>query len=140
MRIRRLVCGGLLAGTLLTGERPLAEEPGRRSGRPGPPREAIEACSGQQEGANCSFTIDGNQLTGTCRAGPAGLPAACFPRGGPPGPHRGPPPEAVQACSGMKEGEACAVTLDGNTLDGVCRSGPEGGSLACLPTKPPSPR
>lgn len=49
------------------------------------------------------------------------------------GPPRGPPPEALQACSGLSEGAACAFTHRDRNLTGTCRTGPEGGALACAP-------
>ena len=136
MKARSMLTLALLAGCALMGSDGVkAEDP--QGPPPGPPREALEACSGQAEGASCSFTQGGSSLAGTCRHGPAGLPAACLPAGGPP---HGPPPEALEACSGMEEGAPCAVTLGGNTLDGVCRSGPHGEARACFPSKrPPAP-
>jgi hypothetical protein len=44
----------------------------------GPLPEALQACSGLEQGAPCNFTRDGNQVTGTCRSRP-GKPAACRP-------------------------------------------------------------
>lgn len=49
------------------------------------------------------------------------------------GPPRGPPPEALQACSGLSEGAACAFTHREHELTGTCRTGPQGGALACAP-------
>ena len=49
------------------------------------------------------------------------------------GPPRGPPPEALQACNGLSEGAACAFTHRDRNLTGTCRTGPEGGALACAP-------
>ena len=135
MKARSILTLALLAGcALMSSDGVRAEDP--EGPPPGPPREAIEACSGQADGASCSFTMGGRSLAGTCRQGPSGLPAACAPAGGPP--HE-PPPEAVAACSGIAEGAQCAVTLGGNTLDGVCRSGPHGEARACFPNKMPPP-
>jgi hypothetical protein len=50
----------------------------------GPPPEAIAACNGIEEGAQCAVTLGGNTLDGTCRSGPAGEPRACFPKNRPP--------------------------------------------------------
>lgn len=65
--------------------------PGRDGGdRPhGPPPEAFEACLDLAEDDACSFAgRDGEELAGTCIAGPRDdLPLACRPDG-----HRGPPP------------------------------------------------
>jgi hypothetical protein len=109
--------------------------PGR--GR-GVPREAIEACNGKAAGDACSLTIHDRTITGTCRA-PAGPGAgsgsdaalACLPDRPP-----GPPPAAVDACSGKAEGDACSVSDGDHAFDGTCRKGPDGnGPLACAPAR-----
>lgn len=52
--------------------------------------------------------------------------------GGRGGPRGGPPPEAFAACEGLAAGDACTVDLGGSSVDGTCRSGPDGqGALAC---------
>jgi hypothetical protein len=54
---------------------------------------------------------------------------------------KSPPPEAVAACSGKKDGAACSFTLNETRVTGVCHPGPEGG-MACRPnrgTRPPPP-
>ncbi|MFO0582889.1 MAG: hypothetical protein U0229_11480 [Anaeromyxobacter sp.] len=109
---------------------------------PGPPRqpppEAIQACSGKAASDACQVSFGGRTESGTCFAYD-GTTLACRPAHGPGG-HRGPPPEAVEACKGVAEGEACAVTLGGNTLDGTCAKGPDGaGALACRPSRMPPP-
>lgn len=49
-----------------------------------------------------------------------------------------PPPEALQACSGLADGASCAVTWsDGSQMAGVCRPGPQGEPAACMPPRPP---
>ena len=54
---------------------------GQNNGRRGPPPEAIEACSGQSEGASCSFTgRNDEQLSGTCFT-PGDNELACKPDG-----------------------------------------------------------
>lgn len=67
---------------------------------------------------------------GAARRGPHGHP------GGHP---HGPPQEALDACSGLAESDACTVSLGEHTLQGTCRasSGPDGGALACAPKGPP---
>ena len=108
---------------------------GAAGGPPGgPPAEALQACASLAVGATCSFTVDGRQLSGTCRTGPNGEAAACMPDH----PH-GPPPEAFQACSGLQEGAGCTVTLGQGQMEGTCRAGPDGGPLACAPSQA-SPR
>ncbi len=67
-------------------------DPGSGSSAPPPggegpdqaPQEAIEACSGQSEGAFCSFQAPVGQITGICRNIQEQL--ACVPEGGPPSP------------------------------------------------------
>jgi hypothetical protein len=50
----------------------------------------------------------------------------------------GPSPEMVEACNGSAAGDACTVTLKGQTLDGTCRPGPTSEApLACFPKGPP---
>lgn len=99
-----------------------------------PPPEALAACSGQSEGASCSFSIGDKALTGTCKAPPDGSAAlACKP---PHPPHRGPPPEALAACASSTAGASCSVTFNGQTLSGTCVAGPGGEALACLPPRP----
>jgi hypothetical protein len=106
---------------------------------PAPPAEALQACASAQVGATCSFTArDGRQLSGICRSGPQGQAAACIPphRG-----HHGPPPEALEACSGAQSDASCTFTLpDGFQMTGICRAGPDGAALACAPSEPPPRR
>lgn len=97
---------------------------------PAPPPGAIAACSGRAAQDACQVALGGQAEAGTCATLADGT-LACRPSSPPP--QHGPPPEAVQACAGCAEGEACAVTLDGDTLDGVCEGAP-GGGLACRPT------
>ena len=108
-------------------------QPSDPAGRPpGPPQEALQACSGKSDGASCAFSgRDGRQLGGTCRAGPQGEPPACMPA------HPPPPPEVLQACSGLPEGTSSTVTHGDRTLSGTCRAGPTGEALACAPAGPP---
>jgi len=47
-----------------------------------PPQEAIAACTGQSEGATCSFQSPRGQINGTCISVQEQL--ACVPKGGPP--------------------------------------------------------
>ncbi len=105
-------------------------------GSGGPPAESLQACSGQQENASCSFTVDGRSITGTCRSGPRGETLACVP----PHPPHGPPPEMFQACSGLQEGASCTVVFAGSEIAGTCRTGPDGASVACAPSQPPPQR
>jgi hypothetical protein len=48
-------------------------------------------------------------------------------------PH-GPPPEAINACSGKAAGAECSFTgHHGKTMTGTCKTGHEGSTLACHP-------
>ena len=46
---------------------------------------------------------------------------------------RGPPPEAIEACSGASEGQECVVETPHGTLEGTCRQMPDAEELACVP-------
>ena len=48
-------------------------------------------------------------------------------------PHHGPPPEALAACQGKQDGEACSVTLRDQQIQGQCRTGPDNQRSACIP-------
>jgi hypothetical protein len=50
---------------------------------------------------------------------------------------RGPPPEALQACSGLQENATCSVTFGDHTMTGTCHSGPQGEAAACMPSGGP---
>lgn len=106
----------------------------------GPPQEALAACSGLSAGAACGFTHRGQNLTGTCRAGPNGEAPACMPAhmGRGPGGPRTPPPEALAACASASEGASCTVNFNGQSMTGTCRAPPDGSSttLACAPPHP----
>lgn len=109
---------------------------GRGPGGPGgprtPPAEAVAACTGQSDGASCSFSLGDRALTGVCKAPPDGSSTtlACAPPH-----HRGPPPEALAACASSSAGASCSVAFQGQTLNGTCVAGPEGQALACLPPR-----
>ncbi len=62
------------------------QQPGGQPQGPGgsPPTEAVDACSGQSEGATCQFTTPHGEITGTCAQIEQQL--ACVPEGGPPPP------------------------------------------------------
>lgn len=53
-----------------------------------------------------------------------------------PGDHQ-PPPEAFEACVSHSAGQACSVSIDGHTLNGTCRTTPDGAQLVCAPEAPP---
>jgi len=102
-----------------------------------PPPEALQACASLAEGAACTFSLGDQSVSGTCRTGPHGEAAACMPAQPP---HHGPPPEAFEACNGLSEGQTCTVSFQGGSMSGACRSGPDGGALACAPNGPPPAR
>jgi hypothetical protein len=53
--------------------------------------------------------------------------------------HRGPPPEALAACSGKKVDDTCSfATPRRGTIEGTCKA-PEGKPLACRPARRPPP-
>jgi hypothetical protein len=49
------------------------------------------------------------------------------------------PPAMVDACKGHAEASACAFTMAGKTIQGVCSPLPEG-TLACRPGGAPRPK
>jgi hypothetical protein len=103
---------------------------------PAPPQEAVDACAGRESGAACTFQHDGHSVAGSCRAVPGGGTVACAPQHW----YRGPPPEALEACQGRQEGATCQFTAPrGETIAGVCRSGPRGEPAACAPKDAPPP-
>ncbi|MDX1386986.1 MAG: hypothetical protein R3257_05305 [bacterium] len=57
-------------------------------------------------------------------------PAFSYPGGGQDH-RRGPPPEAISACEGAGENEACAFEAPHGTVEGTCRSIRE--QMACAP-------
>jgi len=136
MKTKLWLAGGAVALALSGSARA-----GEDGGPPAPPAEALQACASIQVGATCSFTSpDGRQVSGTCRNGPRGETAACMPDGLHHG-HRGPPPEALQACNGAQADASCSFTLpDGFQVSGTCRAGPDGTGLACAPSRPPPQR
>lgn len=127
---------GLAAGGLASADP--GGPPGRGGPRPPgpPPPEALQACSGAQAGAACTFQHDGHTVTGVCRPGPRGEPAACMPDRPPP-----PPRESVEACAGQQVGASCAFTFEGRQSTGICRPGPGGRAeaIACAPDGAPPP-
>jgi hypothetical protein len=116
--------------SLLTAPLALAQAPAPLT----PPQEAVDACAGREAGASCSFEHDGHTVGGRCRAVPGGTTLACAARFG----HLHPPPEALEACRNQQEGATCQFTSPrGDTIAGVCRTGPQGEPAACLPKNPP---
>jgi hypothetical protein len=100
-----------------------------------PPQEAFDACAGSTAGDTCAFSIDGHDITGTCKNGPDGTgELACAPDRPPP------PPESIDACASSAAGDTCAFSIDGHDITGTCKNGPDGaGPLGCAPDQPPPP-
>ena len=116
--------------------------PGR--GHRGPPQEAFDACKSLAVDAACTVKFGDRSVTGTCSKGPGdNTTLACKPAnmGPPPGRgHRGPPPQAIDACKSLAESAACVVTFGDRSINGTCRKGPDGsGLLACAPANMPPP-
>jgi hypothetical protein len=105
----------------------------------GPPPEAVSACASLRTGDACIVTFEARTMEGICRAGPERSQVACAPKDMPPRPHHGPPPEAVSACASLRTGDACIVTFEARTMEGICRAGPEGSQVACAPKDMPPP-
>jgi hypothetical protein len=108
--------------------------PGRGRHR-GPPAEALEACSGSAEGAACTFEGPEGSVSGTCVSPPRIEGLVCAPEGMGPGRgrHRGPPAEAIEACSGSAEGAACTFEGPEGEVSGTCVSPPRIEGLVCAP-------
>jgi hypothetical protein len=68
----------------------IAQPSGGGQPAPRPSAEALAACKALSAGANCSFTSQKGQETGTCFTPSADKPLACRPaNGGPPGQGQG---------------------------------------------------
>jgi hypothetical protein len=129
-------------GTTSTSNLTAADDLGDADGWPGPPEEALAACSGLAAEADCSFTSprDGSAVDGTCHARrdnasqlvcrPNDWPARGERGEGP----RGPSEEALAACAGIETGTECSFEAPFGTVNGTCRTRPDGsGEVACRP-------
>ncbi|MBW8772956.1 MAG: hypothetical protein JF590_06680, partial [Gemmatimonadetes bacterium] len=90
----------LLAASLFTLALPFAaayaDHPQGHHGPHGPPPQAaFDACAKAKAGDACSVTIHDHTLTGVCGPMPDSSALVCRPDHPP-----GPPPEALEACSG----------------------------------------
>lgn len=103
----------------------------------------IEACANLSVGDACTLIgPSGESHAGLCRASADGTSVACAPsrpapRGDRPRPPA-PPTEAVDACSALVVGDACALPPRGDagaSLVGICSNGPDGTGdvIACAP-------
>ena len=105
--------------------------------RRGPPAEAYAACSAKSQGDTCSVQLRDHDVSGVCA--PDGEQKLFCRPDRPPEGRRTPPPQALAACSGKKDGETCAVTMPGGSMrSGVCIAG-RGDETACM-AEPPPPR
>ncbi len=67
--------------------------------------------------------------------------ASARPGPGDDGGRRGPPPEAIDACEGMKANDPCNFTgRHDDTIEGTCLAPPDGDQLACVPEGGPPER
>lgn len=132
---KRKIAIAVLGLTMTLGVVGLASAQDRE--RRGPPPEALAACEDKSEGDACSVEFRGRTIEGTCKSGPSDDDAlACMPEGGR---RPGPPPEAMEACEGLDEGDACEVEMHDHTVAGVCREGRgDDEGLICLPDRPPA--
>lgn len=130
----------------------------------GPPPEAVQACASLEGGTACGFTMNGQNLIGTCVTRRDGSGLVCHPAGMGPGgqchggcrgdagvcpgecggPHGGyggmggPPPAALAACEGKTASTACRFAApDGKNIDGTCLNRPRTGELVCHPKDAP---
>jgi hypothetical protein len=114
---------------------------GRGRGRRGPPPQAIEACASSAQGASCSFEGFRGNVQGSCIDHPRVDGLVCAPEGrrGPWGKrpgrrgHRGPPPQAVEACADAAEGATCSFNGFRGNVEGTCIDHPRVGGLVCAP-------
>ncbi len=128
-----------LTGSLIALAAPLAlaappAESAQGGHPPGPPPEAIAACSGKTEGTKVTITLpDGRALAATCHLH-NGVMAA----------RPAPPAEAVEACVGKLEGDPVSFTAPGGrkvtatcrVIDGVLAAAPVGGPPGGAPAAP----
>ena len=96
----------------------------------GPPPEAFKACEGKTAGSALQIEgPNGEMLNGTCEEDRNGKLAfrPDRPEGDARGEHRGPPPEAYQACAGKSAGNTAQfVNPRGDMVSGTCEADPDG--------------
>jgi len=115
---------------------PPGRPPGDDAGPAGrhPPAEAVAACQGKRLNDACrAHRRSGEIVPGICNQPPDGrAPLACQPRERP----HSPPPEAVDACRGLRQGAPCRLTdREGASLRGFCTM-PGGGGAGVLFCRP----
>ena len=114
---------------------------GQHAGEPplGPPPEAFKACEGKSAGNRSEFASPhGDTVAGVCENDGNGkiVLRPDHPPGSQDVGHRGPPPEAYQACVGKTAGGiAQFVSPKGETIKGICEA--EGERLVLRPYHPP---
>ena len=91
---------------------------------------AVTACNGKQATDACSFTVEDKTINGNCAMLPGHTVLVCVP----------PPPQVlIDACTGKSAGDSCTVSVgdhmgdDEHMFTGVCKTAPDGTTLACLP-------
>ena len=120
---------------------PASGQQGQNPSR-GPPQEAVDACSGKSANDSCGFTMNGNNVTGNCRGRPNGV-LACF-RAGQGGMFRNGtqpgqgfgirlPQEAMDVCVGKSVNDTCEFTMNGTSVQGLCRAR-RSGNMSCMPS------
>ncbi len=113
--------------------------PGGRRGQ-GPPEEALAACAETSVGEACSFIGPrGESHDGTCTVRPDDSEqVVCRPDNWPGREgrdRRGPPEEALAACSGAASGDECSFEAPFGSVSGACVMPPNGDALACRPSE-----
>jgi len=82
-----------------------------------PPKEAVDACEGADEGDACSFAgREGETLSGTCEGPPdaSDKPLACRPEGAPPPPQGGGGQDNLYLMPEVRSGLCTALHHDGS--------------------------
>lgn len=88
MTNRNKLAATLLVACTLTTSLIYAQPPAGQQGerRGGPPEEAFEACASQSEGDACRFSMQDEEVTGSCVIAPREESLHCMPEGGGPKP------------------------------------------------------
>jgi spore coat protein H len=107
-----------------------------------PSPDTLAACADRQEGDACTLTFNGTTTEGSCAAAADGQ-LSCRAPMGPNGPGGGGmnsngmlPPDMLTVCASLQEGDACAVSFNGTTVEGTCTALGVG-QLVCQPPMGP---
>jgi hypothetical protein len=112
-------------------------QPGQQAGRQPGPRGGMNAafaepCNGKVEGQACTLTFRNQTSEGKCTSRNGNI--TCTPNNGSMGQRAGGFPEGgaafVQACQGKAVGDACALTMRNQTVDGKCAE--RNGNISCM--------